>query len=228
MKSGTLEHAPPQYKPTHRRAVVATVSLALVLATEPLWVGIRVIEHSVFADWQSRTAAGDAGALLFALAMTGCSAIYGIAWVVSVVMFLRWLYRIAENAQIYGGHRVRTSPAMSVAYWFIPIVGLYRPYQVVKSLYWASHPPRSKLEGDWVGRMPAILPLWWTTWVVANLVGNVSLRLWFSDRPNASSTAVWLDVAALPFSTVSGVCALAVVWSIQARQESRALPPSSM
>ena len=62
---------------------------------------------------------------------------------VSSAAFLMWQYRFICNMPGLAALGTRFSPGWAVAYWFIPIVGLFRPYQVLQEMWRCSAP-----EGD--------------------------------------------------------------------------------
>ena len=202
--------------------MVATCALVLFVATEGLFASLQLLERFVFPDWETQIDEGSIGDLVFAITTTWSALAYLAAALLSAVSFLSWLYRTADNARFVGRRRPRTTPTMAVICWFIPILNLFRPYREMKTLYWASEPPAPDLAGDWIRRAPGLLPLWWATWLITSVVGNASLRLSLSHRPGDEALSMWLDVAAFPFTFIAGLCAIAVLWSIQLRQEALA------
>jgi hypothetical protein len=84
-------------------------------------------------------------------------------------------------------------------------------------VYWASETRTAPLNGDLVAKAPAIFPLWWATWLISTGLQNISFRLSSSDH--AVSESMWVGVVALPFTFVSALCVIAIIWSIESRQE---------
>ena len=62
------------------------------------------------------------------------------------VLFLMWKHKASKNLAPLGVSNQRFSPRWAVAYYFIPILGLFRPYQAMKEIYLRSRidpiPPR--------------------------------------------------------------------------------------
>ena len=219
------------FKSDRLRAWLAIPARALVVVMSVVSSTLLLIEHFLLPNWTSEISDSNAAAIGFALALAWAAVAYFVAITLAAVTFLMWLYRAVENARVVGNRRLRTTPAMAVLCWFVPFLNLVRPYQVVKSLYRASEPSNStvnsNLPGDWIQRLPTILPLWWAIWIIQTLLGNASTRVTFSDAANAREALMWLDVIALPFCIVAAVLAAAVLWSIHVRQAARALEPDT-
>ena len=58
-----------------------------------------------------------------------------IAYLVCVVLFLMWKHRASKNLAPLGVSNQRFSPRWAVAYYFIPILNLFRPYQAMEEIY---------------------------------------------------------------------------------------------
>jgi hypothetical protein len=58
---------------------------------------------------------------------------------VAHVLYLRWLYRAVANTTLLRAP-IKWTPGQAVLAYFIPIVSLFRPYQVMKALYAANDP----------------------------------------------------------------------------------------
>ena len=83
---------------------------------------------------------------------------------VIVFVFSRWLYRAAAAAQATG--EMTFSPGWAVGWFFVPVLNLYRPYQVLAELWRASAGRR----GADRSAAPVVLRLWWLCWVLRILV----------------------------------------------------------
>jgi hypothetical protein len=93
--------------------------------------------------------------------------------VVLIVLFCIWIYRANSNARQLGATDMQFSPGWSVGWYFIPIANLWKPYQAMCEIWQASADP-----AHWQQQpRGAILPLWWTFFLLSNFVGNASFRL---------------------------------------------------
>ncbi len=79
--------------------------------------------------------------------------------VTTAAVFCVWLYRANRDARALGAREMRFSPRASVAWWFVPIAHLFKPYQVMTELWRASDPERRR---DWAtAPKTSALPAWW-------------------------------------------------------------------
>lgn len=133
------------------------------------------------------------------------AALGGIAtFIASIVAVCLWTYRANANAHALAGDWVAPSlsPGSAVGSYFIPFVNLVRPYSAMREIDSASTGAPSS---------DPMLGLWWGTWVVGNILGNIGFRM---DSPEAD-----LGGAALHF--VSGIVLALVVRRIHAAQRGR-------
>lgn len=159
------------------------------------------------------------------LALMGVAAVlYIILLVLSIVAFLTWLYRARRNLPSLGIPAVRWSPGWAVAWWFIPIMSLFRPYQVVKETWQDSDPmiaPSEQPAADSSG----FLRWWWALYLLHTTGG------WVSDR-YAATTSGTIDIATASLLTAIDVAfmiagigaawlAIRMVREITARQRHR-------
>lgn len=151
------------------------------------------------------------GACVGLLATLGCA-----------VVFLIWLHRVSRNLRSLGVRMQRFSPGWAVGYWFIPIVNIVRPYQVVKEIWVESRPPRGP-ETSAAGPPSALVGWWWATWLVAGGLSNISARL--SLFPNATDDMLLVSsvmgVVAAALTIVDAILAIKVVRGIYIGQEAR-------
>lgn len=106
--------------------------------------------------------------------------IYVLIFVVSAFLILRWIHRVNYNAKQLGARDMKFSPLWSIGWFFIPILGLWKPYQSMSEIWKASKEP-----SDWRSQESgAILPLWWTLWLLMLLFGLATYRISIgSDLP---------------------------------------------
>ena len=83
-----------------------------------------------------------------------------------------WIYRANLNALRLGGEGLRYSPGWAIGWFFIPVLNLWKPYQAFKEIWLASANPK-----HWKSlTRPALLPVWWTLFLVSASVGQAALR----------------------------------------------------
>jgi hypothetical protein len=93
--------------------------------------------------------------------------------VTSGVLILIWIYRANVQARRMGALGMKFTPGWSVGWYFIPFANLWKPYQAMREIWLASANPE-----NWNNELRlAILPWWWTVWIVSNFASNASFRL---------------------------------------------------
>jgi hypothetical protein len=65
------------------------------------------------------------------------------------IVFLIWQFRAASLARQLG-YPARHSPGWGVAFWFIPIVNLWMPYQAIRDCLPPGHPERRSVLWVWL------------------------------------------------------------------------------
>lgn len=94
------------------------------------------------------------------------------AFVVCGFLVLKWTYRVNRNAHAFT-RGLDNSPPWSVAWYFVPIASLWKPYQALKQAWQANERPES-----WrTVQLPNLMPWWWALWLITNIIASVSWRL---------------------------------------------------
>lgn len=134
---------------------------------------------------------------------------------VTFVLLLMWLNRAQKNTQALGD-RLDYTPGWGIAYWFIPILNLFRPYNCVGEVWDKNVTAIGGPAGTLVG-------WWWAAWLTSDIVGNVVTRIERrSEVPSTLIAADYINVAVAVVSIVSLWLLVRVVTQIQAGQADRA------
>jgi hypothetical protein len=81
--------------------------------------------------------------------LTGWTDAFGLASIVLQILFLIWQYRAARLARQLG-YPARHAPGWGVAFWFIPVVQFWMPYQAIRDCLPPGHPTRKTVLQVWV------------------------------------------------------------------------------
>jgi hypothetical protein len=136
--------------------------------------------------------------------------------IVTGITFLKWIYRAYKNIQGFGAEGLRFSPGWAVGYYFIPILSLIRPVQVMNEIWRASDDPRDwpRRPGSWV------IVSWWTLFLIYTGVTQVSLEIAIQASTNDQWTlAAVLAIAGDLFSIPLSIAALRLVTEVYRRQK---------
>lgn len=149
-----------------------------------------------------------------------------VVWVVTIVLFLLWMYRITANLRSFG-LTDSYHPVWAVVSWFIPVVALGAPKLVVNQAWRGSNP---KLAAPYTAKavrsedIPDHFAFWWFFWVVSGLLGAASLRANVAHAMGSLSRDervifAGVDVALTGLWLVAAVLAMLVVRDVTRRQE---------
>ncbi len=146
------------------------------------------------------------------------------AYILTAVFFLVWLYRAHSNLTWLKPSYLKFTPGWAVGYWFIPFVNLYRPFQVVREIWWESDlamPGEQMFLTESLHRAPSYLGLWWGFWIGFNVLSNLTYRIW---DPDDLSTVAMMGY----FFVIEGILVIAAaslliygILDITARQRKR-------
>jgi hypothetical protein len=194
-----------------------------------LWAGATWALVSLFSGWlqfellsrgsfsQSEGQANDSRQQIIGL-------VYLLLYIVTVIIFARWILRANHNVRALGAQDMRFTPGWAVGYFFVPIVCLWRPYQAMKDLWRASKNPAA-----WQDIQPgSILGLWWTLWIVSNILGQASFRASMAARDASSlQAATIIDMASDVSHIALCIAAITLISQIRESQINQQAPNKS-
>lgn len=198
-------------------AVVAAlaVSAAFAVAHLALLAGTSAQDYGLSDDVDRSEAAFSLARLIA----------YGVQ-LVCCVFFLVWLFRAYRNLTALGAEPLRFSDVWAIAGWFVPVMALFRPKQIMNDTWRASDPalaPRPR-QIDWEQAVPpGILAWWWGLFLVGGWLDGFGLRK-LGDWATISEarTGMWVVLAGTAALSAAAVLAIVIVGRITARQRERA------
>lgn len=138
----------------------------------------------------------------------------------TAIAFLMWVYRTSKNLEPLGAHGQRFSPAWAVGWWFVPIMLLFRPYQVMAEIWRGSGGEALLLSGDnWQDRsVSPMLAWWWWIWIVARITSLVLSRVPDTLTTDGVSAFLLFWVVSDVLWIAAGILAIIIVRRITRRQ----------
>ena len=117
---------------------------------------------------------------------------------VTGIVFLKWVYRAYRNIQGFGAEGLRFSPGWAVGYYFVPILNLVRPVQVMSEIWRVSQDPQNWLQrrGSW------LIGTWWALFLLCSIATHASLELASDQWLLAAISAIAGDFFSVPLSIV--------------------------
>lgn len=119
-------------------------------------------------------------------------------FIVTGIVFLVWIYRANRNARALGAEGMQFTPGWSVGWYFVPIMSLWKPFQVMREIWQASAQP-----GNWQGvQTPPLVGWWWALYLASQILGQIAYRL--SDKIDNVDDAIMASVITT-LSNLSGI-----------------------
>ncbi len=143
------------------------------------------------------------------------SSLYFLTFVLTVVAFCFWMHRVSRNLGPLQAKEWRFTPRWAVIWWFVPVMQLIRPYEVVREIWRGS---REEAPGpSW-----ALLPWWWAVWLAANAMAFVnSGSIFRGDELGMRITADLVPLARLSLMLAAVVLAFVMVRRITVLQDEK-------
>lgn len=206
----------------------ANAAVALLVASALVSVLSIVYELDV-QSLVGPVAAGDPAALAQAQAADENVALVSVLGLAALIAtgatFIAWFHRAYVNIERLGARGLRSTKGWSIGAWFVPILNLVRPKQLMDDIWRASDPalPAGELRGWRTAAVPGLLHLWWAMFLVMGFIGNIAGRQiagaeTLAERDRAGEIGIVTDAGTI----VTAVLAVLVVRAVTARQESRA------
>jgi hypothetical protein len=133
-----------------------------------------------------------------------------------------WIYRAYDNLASLRAAGRRYSPGWAVGSFFIPVLNLFRPCQVVQEIWRASDPAAPAEDRyAWQGRPGSVLVgLWWAFWLVSDILGGILFRMGLSPNPAPDEDKVVALLSALDdgFAVPAALLLALVIYRIRVRQ----------
>ncbi len=125
-----------------------------------------------------------------------------------------WIYRASVNAHAIDPDNSRIEPGWAVAWFAIPIAAFWMPYRAIKQCW------NTSLHGAGMLAKPApgFFALWWTAWLISEILGMVSAYTSDQDGIDAQLSSIYLDIATTPFVIAAGVMWITIVRRISEAQ----------
>ena len=133
--------------------------------------------------------------------------IYLIVYIISIVTFIQWFRRAYYNLQLKVPNLLFTD-GWAAGSWFVPIISLFRPYQIMEELYNESSDLLEKKGLNVSGLSTKYLFWWWALWILSSLVGQVVIRYTLNaesldDMIFATTSGMFQNIINIPLALLA-------------------------
>jgi hypothetical protein len=139
------------------------------------------------------------------------------------IAFSSWLYRCRANVRAFGTRHLRYSRNWTIVGFLIPVLNLFRPYQVTREIWQASDPATTD-PFEWKNNpVPTSIKLWWGTFVIFVVCKLLSAWMMNSSAfdPTRLQIAQIVELLADLMAAISVTLVYFVVDKITEAQESK-------
>jgi hypothetical protein len=100
------------------------------------------------------------------------TAVNFIMLVLSMIFFIMWFRRAYYNLHSLPWHNARHSEGWAAGSWFIPILSLFWPYQIMEDIWRGTQNAIKERFGE--PQSAAIVGWWWTLFLINNFFGYIT------------------------------------------------------
>lgn len=146
------------------------------------------------------------------------------AIIIAIIAFLCWLYRAHSNLTYLKPTHLEFTPGWAVGWWFVPFLNLFKPFQVVREVWWESDPDvpeGSSFLSASLHSAPAYMGFWWVFWIISNVMENIASRVYDPDSLQGLQTFGLLAILSGITGIIAAALAIMVVRDITTRQDMR-------
>jgi hypothetical protein len=193
---------PATYRPSATRAAVAMVLVGIAVAAYAVQAVGQISQLGILDAAVAGTLT-DAEAAASDARVTGLGVVAMVAYFVSALGVLAWLYRAVGNIPILTTRALRWSRGEAVGWWFVPFANWVMPYRVV----------RDSLHALGAGATATVVAAWWGCHVVSSVVAWV-LRLGSAsamDSIESIRSYVLITSAMLGIEVAAGILLIVVI-----------------
>jgi len=160
-------------RPNEQRGKIALAVIWIMLAVEVLTGISNYFEYRLLSSWadgetvsMEAATANDSRQMLVAILLVAVR-------IASIVTFIMWFRRAYYNLHL----RVRNlnnTEGWAAGAWFVPIVNLYMPYQIMKELYIETFALMGNKKGEYPENYTtAYVGWWWFLWIATGIFGRI-------------------------------------------------------
>lgn len=166
-------------KPNAQRAQTAISLIWVVLAIEMFQIASSVLLLNTLHDQRQGLYVSENTILFNDLREGLCAMLYLVAFLLSGITFIKWFRRAYANLHqmVDNSDTLICSEGWAAGSWFVPILNLFRPYQIMKDLYVEAkqvivqkgHSISAAYKTTYVG-------WWWMLWLLSGFISQIQMR----------------------------------------------------
>lgn len=161
-------------RPNDIRALYAQYMIWAVLAMKLIYLFITYREF-IFISGMRDGSFSQRKLESLATVMMVTGVLYSATFLVAGIVFIQWFRRAYFNLH-QRLHDLTYTEGWAAGAWFVPVMGLYAPYQIMRELYVRTE---KLLTENYPGYIPWIslrfIRIWWILWVLSNILATTEM-----------------------------------------------------
>jgi len=139
---------------------------------------------------------------------------YYLTFILCAVFFILWFRRAYYNLQAIGISTLHTD-SWAAGSWFIPILNLYRPYQIMAEIWEqtqnriSNNPHESKV----------LIGLWWGGWVIGSIIDQISDRVGRPGTLEAIESSTLLVIVSECISLITLILIILIIRKVSSWEQ---------
>ena len=163
-------------KPNGQRAKIAIMLLWTVLTVEIISLLSDYLQYDLLQTVANGGQITTEAATDNDLRQKIIGLIYLTVYVISGITFIRWFRRAYYNLHIKA-ESLSFTEGWAAGCWFVPIISLYRPNQIMKELYLETQSLLSKKDENYARNLTThFIGWWWALWIISSFLGQFIFR----------------------------------------------------
>ena len=203
--------------PTHRALPVGALGRVLIVlfgltaagSVVAAWMNFQALQ---FPGGVSAGVLGEEVGLVVALLLFGGQLALAV---VLPITFLAWMDRAYSNLTAFGYQR-RFDLGWAIGGWFVPIMNIFRPFQIMREIHALSGLDRRPV-ADAALRATPTMVAWWVTWFAMWALPQF-VETWDVDAAAEGSAHIVAQVVRYALAASCALLALPVVHAVTTRQ----------
>ena len=193
-------------KPNIQRAKIAQNMIWLVLIIELVSIYSSYLQYDLLKSIQNGKIISDQVANTNDSREMIIGFIYLVIYVISGVTFIQWFRRAYYN--LNNRIKCKHSEGWAAGSWFVPIISLYRPYQIMKEMSIETTSLLKEKTNSHVDSKTELIGWWWALWIASSWAGNYIMRISFKAETlenyiNSTLGNIFLSFLGIPLAIIT-------------------------
>lgn len=163
-------------KPNGQRAKIAIMLIWIVLTVEIISLLSDYLQYDLLQTVANGGQISTETATDNDLRQRIIAMIYLAVFIISGITFIRWFRRAYYNLHLKA-ESLSFTEGWAAGCWFVPIICLYRPNQIMKELYLETQSLLSQKNENYAQNLTThSIVWWWALWIISSLLGQFIFR----------------------------------------------------